>query len=204
MVFRPVDVRMIKRREPMTSVGQAGGGDRQIFQRQLVQHGRCQFRVRGRCQPQGHEAWPTTGPSVGHQRPGWPLTQGPQQPPPGGPAWAPTRRQLHSLAVGPSGRPHESGRSHHRRSPGTGVPGGHEPWRACVGHPPPIPVEGSRWWTQLPRRMHYGIRRGSPGCTWTPSPLEVCRGGGEAHTTLAPLGRRPGVCHHVLPGWRQG
>jgi hypothetical protein len=54
MVFRPVDVRMIKRREPMTSVGQAEGGDRQIFQRQLVQHGRCQFRVRGRRQPQGH------------------------------------------------------------------------------------------------------------------------------------------------------
>jgi hypothetical protein len=53
--------------------------------------------------------------------------------------------------------PHESGLSHHRQSTGTGVPGGHEPWQAHVGHPPPLPVEGTRGWTQSPRRTHCGI-----------------------------------------------
>jgi hypothetical protein len=102
------------------------------------------------------------------------------------------------------GKPHESGLDHHRQSTGTGVPGGHEWWRPFVGHPPPLPVEGTGGGTQSPQRTLGSIRRGSPGRTWSPPPLEICQGRGKAPSTSAPLSRSPGVCHQVLPGRRPG
>ncbi len=62
-------------------------------------------------------------------------------------------RRLCGLATGPSGKPHDSGLSHHRQNAGTGVPGGHEWWRPFFGHPPPLPVEGTGGGTQSPQRM---------------------------------------------------
>jgi len=53
------------------------------------------------------------------------------------PGWTVDRRgrRLCGLATGPSGKPHDSGLSHHRQSAGTDVPGGHERWRPFFGHP---------------------------------------------------------------------
>jgi hypothetical protein len=94
MVFRNGDVRLIKRREPMMSVGQARIRTKTRTTWQTPLSSGWSRPTTRPCEP-----WPTTGPSVGHQRPGWQLTRGPQKPPPGGPAWAQTTRRTNTYTL---------------------------------------------------------------------------------------------------------